>query len=151
MPSNPNYPNNFFATNVTTLTAEQGPLETQRVITINPYAEGITTYMIEPLTLTNPVTIFNIVGDVATIGSNFEFYLPSTNTLLGQRVIVKNSMTFDSVEVIPGSPAVGIDEGEYSSLVIRPRGNAGFLGSVTLEANPTYTDSWYILSAFIQL
>lgn len=150
MPTNPNYPNNYFATNVTTLTAQQGPLETQKVITINPYAEGITTYMVEPLTLTNPVTIFNIVGDVATIGGDFEFYLPSTNTLLGQRIIVKNTMTFDKVVVYPGSPAVLIDEGAYSSITIETQGTLSKLGAVTLEANPTYKDSWYVLNTFIQ-
>ena len=143
-------PNNFFATNITNLAAQQGPLETQKVITINPYAEGITTYMVEPLSLNNPVTIFNIVGDVATIGTNFEFYLPSTNTLLGQRVIIKNSMVYDDVLVYPGSPAVLIDEGEYASIQVFRVGTPTKLGAITLEANPTYKDSWYILNTFVQ-
>lgn len=150
MAGNPNYPNNYFASNVTTLTATQGALETQQVITINPYAEGITTYTIEPLVLTNPVTIFNIVGDVATIGGAFEFYLPSTNTLLGQRVIIKNSMTFDSIKVGCSSPSILIDEGVYSNITLDTPSSPTKLGAVTLEANPTYKDSWYILNTFVQ-
>jgi len=142
-------PNNIFATNVftkpnTKSTVPGAPL----VITINPFAEGITSYTLSCATLGSYITYFNIVGP--SIGGTFTFYLPSVNSLLGQTIMIKNTSNSD-VNIIPSTNAL-IDEGNYGNvLLVSPATyTVGDLGAVTLMANPTDTDSWYITNTFIQ-
>jgi len=141
-------PNNFFATNVITIPNQVSePTEAPLVITINPFAEGITTYTLSCATLGSYVTYFNIVGP--TIGGTFTFYVPSTNSLLGQTITVKN--TSDSpVDIMPSTNAL-IDEGTYGAIPINKPGNPGDLGAATLMANPTNVDSWYVVNTFTQI
>lgn len=140
-------PNNYFAQNVITIpNVVSTPTGAPLVITINPFAEGITTYTLSCATLGSYVTYFNIVGP--TIGTDFYFYLPSVNSLSGQTIVVKN-MSADSVLVEP-STAAAIDETTITSLVLRPPGFTGNLGAATLYADPTNYDSWYVINTFIQ-
>ncbi len=141
-------PNNFFATNVITIPNQVSePTEAPLVITINPFAEGITDYTLSCATLGSYVTYFNIVGP--TIGGTFTFYVPSTNSLLGQTITVKNSSD-NPVDIMPSTNAL-IDEGTYGSIPINKPGNPGDLGAATLMANPTNVDSWYVVNTFTQI
>jgi len=140
-------PNNFFANNIITIpnqvsTVPGAPL----VITINPFAEGITDYTLSCAVLGSYITYFNIVGP--TIGGTFTFYVPSTQGLLGQTITVKNTSDSD-VNIVPSTNAL-IDEGTYGNVFIPKPGTPGDLGAATLMANPTNVDSWYITNTFIQ-
>lgn len=142
-------PNNFFATNVITIpNVDSTPVGSPLVITINPFAEGITTYTLSCATLGSYVTYFNIVGP--TTGGTFTFYLPSVNSLLGQTITVKNTAD-DDVNIVPSTNAL-IDEGAYGNilLVAPPASSPGDLGAATLMANPTNIDSWYIVNTQVQ-
>jgi hypothetical protein len=143
-------PNNFFAQNIYTIPdPPSAPTGSPLTITINPFAEGITTYTLSCATLGSYVTYFNIVGP--TTGGTFTFYLPSVNSLLGQTITVKNTSD-DDVNIVP-STAAQIDEGAYASiLLVSPSTSVpGDLGAATLMANPTNVDSWYITNTFVQI
>jgi hypothetical protein len=141
-------PNNFFADNVVTIPDPVSePTGAPLTITINPFAEGITSYTLGCATLGSYVTYFNIVGP--TIGSPFTFYVPSVNGLLGQTITIKNS-SVDSVDVTPSTNAL-IDEGQYGTVTLKSPGSTGELGAVTLMANPTNIDSWYVINTFVQI
>lgn len=142
-------PNNFFATNITTIPTTSQPTGSPLTITINPFAEGISNYTLSCATLGSYITYFNIVGP--TTGGTFTFYLPSVNSLLGQTITVKNTAD-DDVNIVP-STAAQIDEGAYASiLLVSPSTSVpGDLGAATLMANPTNTDSWYVVNTFIQI
>lgn len=140
-------PNNYFAQNVITIPdVVSTPTGAPLVITINPFAEGITTYTLSCATLGSYVTYFNIVGP--TIGGTFTFYVPSVNSLLGQTITVKNSSDND-VNIVPSTNAQ-IDEGMYPNIFLSSANapTVGTLGAATLMANPTNTDSWYITNTF---
>jgi hypothetical protein len=140
-------PNNFFAENIFTREVVSRPTGAPVVITINPYAEGITDYTISAATLGAYTTYFNIVG--LTIGTTFTFYVPSVNGLLGQTIVIKNSAD-SPVAVTPSTNAL-IDEGQYGTVTLKPPGSTGELGAVTLMANPTNIDTWYITNTFVQI
>ena len=143
-------PNNYFAQNVITIPdVVSEPTGAPLVITINPFAEGITTYTLSCATLGSYVTYFNIVGP--TIGGTFTFYVPSVNSLLGQTITVKNSSDSD-VNIVPSTNAL-IDEGAYSNVLLVSPSTAvpGDLGAATLMANPTNEDSWYLVNTFAQI
>lgn len=143
-------PNNFFATNVITIPdPESEPTGAPLTITINPFAEGITSYTLSCATLGTYVTYFNIVGP--TTGGTVTFYVPSVNSLLGQTITIKNSSD-DNVNIVPSTNAQ-IDEGTYGSILLVSPSTAvaGDLGAATLMANPTNTDSWYVVNTFIQI
>jgi hypothetical protein len=143
-------PNNVFSRNVITIPdtpVPSQPTGSPLTITINPFAEGITTYTLSCATLGSYITYFNIVGP--TIGTTFIFYVPSTNSLLGQTITVKNSSD-SPVDIMPSTGAL-IDEGTYGSIPINKPGNPGDLGAATLMANPTNVDSWYVVNTFTQI
>jgi hypothetical protein len=143
-------PNNFFADNIVTIPGPvSNPTGSPLVITINPFAEGITSYTLSCATLGSYVTYFNIVGP--TIGGTFTFYVPSVNSLLGQTITIKNSSDSD-VNIVPSTNAL-IDEGTYGNvLLVSPSTHVpGDLGAATLMANPTNIDSWYITNTFVQI
>lgn len=143
-------PNNFFATNVITIPDQVStPTGAPLTITINPFAEGITTYTLSCATLGSYVTYFNIVGP--TTGGTFTFYVPSTLGLLGQTITIKNTSD-DDVNIVPSTNAQ-IDEGIYGNILLVSPSTAtpGDLGAATLMANPTNTDSWYITNTFAQI
>lgn len=143
-------PNNFFATNVITIpNVDSTPVGAPLTITINPFAEGITSYTLSCATLGTYVTYFNIVGP--TTGGTVTFYVPSVNSLLGQTITIKNSSD-DDVNIVPSTNAQ-IDEGTYGSILLVSPSTAvpGDLGAATLMANPTNTDSWYVVNTFIQI
>lgn len=140
-------PNNFFATNIINIpNPVSTPTGAPLTITINPFAEGITTYTLSCATLGSYVTYFNIVGP--TIGGVFKFYLPSVNSLLGQTVTIKNSSAND-VGIEPSTAAM-IDEGAIATIVLTTPPSSGDLGAATLYADPTNADSWYVINTFIQ-
>ena len=143
-------PNNFFATNIfRTPDPISEPTGAPLVVTINPFAEAITTYTLSCATLGSYVTYFNIVGP--TTGGTVTFYVPSVNSLLGQTITIKNSSD-DDVNIVPSTNAQ-IDEGAYGSILLVSPSTAvpGDLGAATLMANPTNTDSWYVVNTFIQI
>jgi hypothetical protein len=141
-------PNNFFATNIF---RQPDPVSTPTgsplVITINPFAEGITDYTLSCAILGSYVTYFNIVGP--TIGGTFTFYVPSVAGLLGQTITVKNSADY-TVNIVPSTNAL-IDEGAYSNIAVKKPGSTGEIGAATLMANPTNDDSWYVVNTFTQI
>lgn len=141
-------PNNFFSENIFNIPGPESEVPgAPIVITINPFAEAITDYTMSAATLGNYITYFNIVGP--TIGGTFTFYVPSTLGLLGQTITIKNTSNSD-VNVVPSINAL-IDEGNYGNILVEKPGTTGAIGSVTLMANPTDTDSWYVTNTFIQI
>ena len=145
-------PPNIFTRNVITINGDVPaslPVGAPLTITINPFAEGITTYTLSCVTLGSYVTYFNIVGP--TSGGTFTFYLPSVNSLLGQTINVKNTSD-DDVNIVPSTNAL-IDEGTYGNvLLVSPSTHVpGDLGAATLMANPTNIDSWYLINTFVQI
>jgi len=143
-------PNNYFAENVFTIEdTPSEPTGSPLTITINPFAEGITTYTLSCATLGSYVTYFNIVGP--TTGGTFTFYVPSVNSLLGQTITIKNTSD-DDVNIVPSTNAL-IDEGAYGNILLVSPSTAvpGDLGAATLMANPTNVDSWYVVNTFAQI
>jgi hypothetical protein len=140
-------PNNYFAQNVFTIPNQQSnPVGAPNVITLDYFAEGITDYTLNCAQFTSYLTYVNVVGP--TTGASVNLYIPSTYNLNGQTVVVKNTSA-DDVIITPVS-GVQIDEGNYASVTLTAPPSIGDLGAVTLEANPTNTDSWYILDTFVQ-
>jgi hypothetical protein len=76
-------------------------------------------------------------------------YLPSTHNMNGQTIVVKNA-TPDDYSVQP-SPGVLLDAGTYPAVTLMPLTNTGDVGAITVIANPTPVDSWYITDSYIQL
>lgn len=143
-------PNNYFAQNVITIPNQVStPPGTPLTITIDPFGEGITSYTLNCITLGTYITYFNIVGP--TIGGTFTFYVPSVNSLLGQTITIKNTADMD-VNIVPSTNAQ-IDEGVYGNILLVSPSTAvpGDLGAATLMANPTNTDSWYVINTFAQI
>lgn len=140
-------PNNYFAQNVFTIPDQQStPVGAPTVITLDYFAEGITSYTLNCAQFTSYLTYVNVVGP--TTGGAVNLYVPSTYNLNGQTVVIKNTAA-DNVIVTPVS-GVQIDEGNYASVTLTAPPSIGNLGAVTLEANPTSADSWYILDTFVQ-
>jgi len=140
--------NNFFSNNVFTKpNVKSTPVGAPNVITLDYFAEGLTDYSLSCAELISYITYINVVGP--TTGGGINLYLPSTNSLLGQTIVIKNTsadtLTIDTV----GSTT--FDEGDYATLTLDPPGSPGQLGSVTVMANPTNVDTWYVLNAFVQL
>jgi hypothetical protein len=140
-------PNNYFANNVITIpNQESTPIGAPNVITLDYFAEGITDYTLNCAQFTSYLTYVNVVGP--TTGGAVNLYIPSTYNLNGQTVVVKNTSA-DDVIITPVS-GVQIDEGTYATVTLTAPPSIGDLGAVTLEANPTNADSWYILDTFVQ-
>jgi hypothetical protein len=140
-------PNNYFANNVITIpNQESTPVGAPNVITLDYFAEGITDYTLNCAQFTSYLTYVNVVGP--TTGGAVNLYIPSTYNLNGQTVVVKNTSA-DDVIITPVS-GVQIDEGTYATVTLTAPPSIGDLGAVTLEANPTNADSWYILDTFVQ-
>lgn len=140
-------PNNYFAQNVITIpNVESEPTGAPTVITLDYFAEGISSYTLNCAQFTSYLTYVNVVGP--TTGGSVNLYIPSTYNLNGQTVVVKNTSA-DDVIITPVS-GVQIDEGTYASVTLTAPPSIGDLGAVTLEANPTNADSWYILDTFVQ-
>jgi hypothetical protein len=140
-------PNNYFANNVITIpNQESTPTGAPTVITLDYFAEGITDYTLNCAQFTSYLTYVNVVGP--TTGGSVNLYIPSTYNLNGQTVVVKNTSA-DDVIITPVS-GVQIDEGTYASVTLTAPPSIGDLGAITLEANPTNADSWYILDTFVQ-
>lgn len=141
-------PNNYFAQNVVTIPDQNPPAPgAPKVITLDYYAEGISDYTISCPQLTSYYTYINVVGP--TTGGAVNLYIPSTYSLNGQIIIVKNNSA-DNLIITPVS-GVQIDEGLHASLTLVAPASPGDLGAVTLMADPTNADSWYILSTYVQL
>lgn len=141
-------PNNFFATNVITIPNQVStPVGAPNVITLDYFAEGITEYSLSCAQFTSYLTYVNIVGP--TTGGGVNLYLPSTINLLGQTVVIKN--TSADIVTIDTTGSTTLDEGDYASLTLDPPGSPGMYGAFTVMANPTNTDSWYVIDAFVQL
>jgi hypothetical protein len=140
-------PNNYFAQNVVNIPSQTStPVGAPNVITLDYFAEGITDYTLNCAQFTSYLTYVNVVGP--TTGGSVNLYVPSTYNLNGQTVVIKNTSA-DDVIVTPVS-GVQIDEGTYASVTLTAPPSIGDLGAVTLEANPTNADSWYILDTFVQ-
>lgn len=141
-------PNNYFATNVVTIPDQVStPVGAPNVITLDYFAEGISEYTLSCAQFTSYLTYVIVVGP--TTGSGVTIYLPSTSNLLGQTVVIKNACAdILKVDTVSG---VTLDEGDYANITLDPPGSPGNRGSVTVVANPTNTDSWYVTDVFIQL
>lgn len=140
-------PNNFFATNIFTRPNQSStPVGAPNVITLDYFAEGLTDYTLNCAQFTSYLTYVNVVGP--TTGGTVNLYLPSAYNLLGQTVVIKNTCT-DNLIITPVT-GVLIDDGNYTSITLTAPPSIGDLGSATLAANPTNTDSWYILDTFVQ-
>lgn len=140
-------PSNYFTNNVFSIPNQSStPVGAPNVITLDYFAEGITDYTLNCAQFTSYLNYINIVGP--TTGGAVNLYIPSTYNLNGQTVVVKNTSA-DDVIITPVS-GVQIDEGTYASVTLTAPPSIGDLGAVTLEANPTNADSWYILDTFVQ-
>ena len=140
-------PNNFFATNITTIPATIQPIGAPNVITLDFDTLGITEYSLSCAQFTSYLTYVFLTG--ATTGTSPTVYLPSTNSLNGQTVMIKN-VTPDDYIVQPVA-GVQLDAGTYPSITIMALGSTGDPGAVTVVANPDPVNSWYITDVYIQL
>ena len=143
-------PNNVFTRNVITIPdtpVPSQPVGAPKVITLDFDTLGITEYSLSPLEFTSYLVYIVLTG--ATTGTSPTVYLPSTHNMNGQTVVIKNA-TPDNYSIQP-SPGVLLDAGTYPSISLIAIGNPGDVGAVTVIANPTPVDSWYITDVYIQL
>lgn len=141
-------PNNFFATNIFNVPDQEStPVGAPNVIVLDFDTLGITEYSLSCTQFTSYLTYVFLTG--ATTGTSPTVYLPSTNGLNGQTVVIKNATPDDySVQPVSG---VQIDAGTYPAVSIIALGNTGDVGAVTFVANPTPVNSWYITDVYVQL
>ena len=140
---------NFFSNNVFTIpdTTKSTPMGAPNVIVLDFDTLGITEYSLSCAQFTSYLTYVFLTG--ATTGISPTVYLPSTNSLNGQTVMIKNATPDDySVQPVAG---VQLDAGTYPSITIMALGNTGDPGAVTVVANPDPVNSWYITDVYIQL
>jgi hypothetical protein len=141
-------PNNFFAENIFTIPdPESEPVGAPNVIVLDFNTLGITDYSLSCAQFTSYLTYVFLTG--ATTGTSPTVYLPSTNSLNGQTVMIKN-VTPDDYIVQPVA-GVQLDAGTYPSITIMALGSTGDPGAVTVVANPDPVNSWYITDVYIQL
>jgi hypothetical protein len=141
-------PNNFFAENIFTIPdPESEPVGAPNVIVLDFNTLGITDYSLSCAQFTSYLTYVFLTG--ATTGTSPTVYLPSTNSLNGQTVMIKN-VTPDNYSVQPVA-GVQLDAGTYPSVTIMALGNTGDAGAVTVVANPDPVNSWYITDVYVQL
>ena len=141
-------PNNYFAQNVITIPDPVSePVGQPNVITLDFATLGITEYSLSCAEFTSYLTYVFLTG--ATTSTTPTIYLPSTNSLNGQTVMIKNA-TPDNYAVQPVS-GVQIDAGTYPAVSLMALGNTGDTGAITLVANPDPVNSWYITDVYIQL
>jgi hypothetical protein len=141
-------PNNFFAENIFTIPdPESEPVGAPNVIVLDFNTLGITDYSLSCAQFTSYLTYVFLTG--ATTGTSPTVYLPSTNSLNGQTVMIKN-VTPDNYSVQPVA-GVQLDAGTYPSITIMALGNTGDPGAVTVVANPDPVNSWYITDVYVQL
>lgn len=140
-------PNNFFATNITTIPATIQPIGAPNVITLDFDTLGITEYSLSCAQFTSYLTYVFLTG--ATTGTSPTVYLPSANSLNGQTVMIKN-VTPDNYSVQPVA-GVQLDAGTYPSVTLMALGNTGDAGAITVVANPDPVNSWYITDVYVQL
>jgi hypothetical protein len=141
-------PNNFFAENVFTIpNQESTPMGAPAVLVLDFDTLGITEYALSCAQLTSYITYIFLTG--ATTGTSPTVYLPSTNSLNGQTVMIKN-VTPDNYSVQPVA-GVQLDAGTYPSVTLMALGNTGDAGAVTVVANPDPVNSWYITDVYVQL
>lgn len=141
-------PNNFFAENIYTIPdPESEPVGAPNVIVLDFNTLGITDYSLSCAQFTSYLTYVFLTG--ATTGTSPTVYLPSTNSLNGQTVMIKN-VTPDNYSVQPVA-GVQLDAGTYPSVTIMALGNTGDAGAITVVANPDPVNSWYITDVYVQL
>jgi hypothetical protein len=141
-------PNNFFAENIFTIpNQESTPMGAPNVITLDLATLGVTEYSLSCAQFTSYLTYVFLTG--LTTGTVPTIYLPSTNSLNGQTVMIKNATPDDyTVEPVPG---VRLDDGVYSNITLSAFGNPGDPGAITVVANPAVSDGWYITDVYVQL
>ena len=141
-------PNNIFATNVFTKPDPRStPLGAPNVIVLDFDTLGITEYSLSCAQFTSYLTYIFLTG--ATTGTSPTVYLPSTNSLNGQTVMIKN-VTPDNYSVQPVL-GVQLDAGTYPCVTLMALGNTGDPGAITVVANPNPVNSWYITDVYVQL
>jgi len=141
-------PNNFFAENIYTIPdPESEPVGAPNVIVLDFNTLGITDYSLSCAQFTSYLTYVFLTG--ATTGTSPTVYLPSTNSLNGQTVMIKN-VTPDNYSVQPVA-GVQLDAGTYPSVTLMALGNTGDAGAITVVANPDPVNSWYITDVYVQL
>jgi hypothetical protein len=141
-------PNNFFAENIYTIPdPESEPVGAPNVIVLDFNTLGITDYSLSCAQFTSYLTYVFLTG--ATTATSPTVYLPSTNSLNGQTVMIKN-VTPDNYSVQPVA-GVQLDAGTYPSVTLMALGNTGDPGAVTVVANPDPVNSWYITDVYVQL
>jgi hypothetical protein len=141
-------PNNFFAENIfRTPDPESRPTGAPNVITLDFDTLGITEYSLSCAQFTSYLTYVFLTG--ATVGTPPTIYLPSTNSLNGQTVMIKN-LTPDDYTVQPVL-GVQLDAGALPDITLEALGNIGTPGAVTVVSNPDPVNSWYITDVYIQL
>ena len=146
----PTSTSNIFTRNVFTIPdplVPSQPVGAPKVITLDFDALGITEYSLSPLEFASYLVYIVLTG--ATTGTSPTVYLPSTHNMNGQTVVIKNA-TPDNYSVQP-SPGVQLDAGTYPAISLIAIGNPGDVGAVTVIANPTPVDSWYITDVYIQV
>lgn len=140
-------PNNFFATNITTIPATSQPIGAPNVIVLDFDTLGITEYSLSCAQFTSYLTYVFLTG--ATTGISPTVYLPSTNSLNGQTVMIKNVTPDDYIV----QPVLGVqlDAGALPNITLESLGTTGTPGAVTVVSNPDPVNSWYITDVYIQL
>jgi hypothetical protein len=140
---------NFFSNNVLRIpdNTKSTPIGAPNVITLDLATLGVTEYSLSCAQFTSYLTYVFLTG--ATTGTSPTVYLPSTNSLNGQTVMIKNATPDDySVQPVAG---VQLDAGTYPATTLVALGNTGDTGAITLVANPDPVNSWYIIDSYIQL
>jgi hypothetical protein len=123
-----------------------------KVVILDPFAEGVTSYALSWEQLTALETVF-IVSNVTTIGvGGVTIYLPAVSSNQSGTKITIQSMSVDNVEVEPGAGSQVNGSPTYSQ-TIKPA-NApptGVITSVTYIADGQLTPQWYTIYNFFKI
>jgi hypothetical protein len=122
-----------------------------KVVILDPFAEGVTSYALSWEQLTALETVF-IVSNVTTIGAlPVTMYLPAVSSTQSGTKITIQSMSVDDVLIEPGAGSQ-IDGDPAYSQQLKPANGAGTgMVSVTYIADGQLTPQWYSIYNFIKL
>lgn len=122
-----------------------------KVVLLDPFAEGVTSYAISWDELTALETVF-IVVNTTTIGAGSLFiYLPAVSSTQSGTKITVQSMSVDDVRVQPGAGSQINGNPAYSQLIKPANGVATGMTSATYIADGQLTPQWYTLYNFIKI
>lgn len=123
-----------------------------KVVILDPYAEGVTSYTLSYTELSSLETVY-IVANTTTIGiGSVTIYLPSLPSGALSKKITIQSMSVDDV-VVEASAGAYINQDSGFSMPIKPAngGAPNVITAATFIADTQISPSWYTLYNFYTL